>query len=250
MRDLLPASQGYHELANGHRGGKPVNHRILRDSQGSITGKRLKRVCQRCNNEWMGSQEERAKAIVTRLISATPTMLCKSERQALVDWVIIKLIVLDVFRDDEQAFTDEERSAFRHQRSLPAPLSIWLLRCGEDRWQTSFWSHAQRLTIVRGATWAEAKPPPGAGPNLKLFLWGIGEALIVASYSRNLDIDLEMQDQFAIQLLPDRKFTRYWPPVRISAVDASKLERTLLDLAVSMGGNLIEVDNEDPAGPR
>lgn len=174
-RDLLPVSDGYREIANRNRGGKPVDQRIVRDAQGAVTNKKLKRVCQPCNNVWMGRQEEEAKAIVTRLIAGTPSILTRSVRGPLVSWITTKLMVLDVFRDDEQAFTDDERAAFYANRTAPGSLSIWLLRCGDGLWKTQFWSHARRLTVVVGDTWANAKPPSGSGPNLKLFLWGVGE---------------------------------------------------------------------------
>lgn len=243
-RDLLPTSDGYQELTNGHRGGKAIKHQVLRDAQGSITNKRLKRVCQPCNNAWMGRQEQRAKPVVTQLISAAPTMLAKDDRHALVNWIVTKLIVLDVFRDGEQVFTEAERFAFRQNWIIPKSLSVWLLRCGEGPWRTLFWSHAQRLTIVEGVTWEKAKPPPGAGPNLKLWLWGFGDALIVACYTGDLDLDLGMQDEFAIQLVPDQGIARRWPTIPVSATDATALQRTLLDLATSMGGRVIEVEQD------
>jgi hypothetical protein len=243
-RDLLPASDGYLEMTNKNRGGQPVDHRVIRDAQGSITNKRLKRVCEPCNNVWMGRQEEGAKAVVTGLIAGTPSYLTKSERGPLVNWIVTKLMVLDVFRDGEQAFTDGERAAFYADWTIPDSLSVWLLRCGDGPWKTLFWSHAQRLTVVVGETWANAKPPSGASPNLKLFLWGVGEALIVAAYTREVDIDLGMQDEYAIRLVPDQGVRRAWPPRSITGGEAVTLQRTLLDLPATMGGRRIELGDD------
>lgn len=243
-RDLLPSSDGYVEVAHKYRGGKPVDPRLLRDAQGSITNKRLRRVCEPCNNVWMGKKEEAVKAVLTELISGVPSSLTKSERDPLVDWIVTKLIVLDVFRDGEQAFTEPERAAFHAQGVVPDSLSVWLLHCGEGAWKTLFLSHAQRVTKVIGQTWADAKPPTGAGPNLKLFLWGVGEALIVAAYSREIDASLGMQDEYAIQLIPDQGVVRAWPPKAITAAEATSLQHTLTNLAASMGGRLIELGDD------
>ena len=192
----------------------------------------------------MGKQEEAVKAVLTELISGLPSSLTKSERGPLVDWIVTKLIVLDVFRDGEQAFTELERAAFYAQGTVPDSLSVWLLRCGDGAWKTLFLSHAQRVTKVIGETWADAKPPTGAGPNLKLFLWGVGEALIVAAYAREIDVDLGMQDAYAIQLVPDQASERVWPPVAITAAEAASLQHTLTNLSASMGGRLIELSDD------
>ena len=248
-RDLLPSSDGYREVTHKNRGGKPVDYRLVRDAQGPITNKRLKRVCKPCNSVWMGKQEEKVKAVVTELIAGNAFCLTNLKRATLVSWIVTKLMVLDVFRDGEQAFTAEERAAFYSDWTVPSSLSVWLLRCGDGAWKTSFWSHAQRLTVVVGDTWENARPPTGAGPNLKLFLWGVGEALIVAAYARELDLDLGMQDEFAIQLVPDQRIERAWPPRSITAGEALSLQLTLPSLASGLGANQIELgDDGEPVG--
>lgn len=244
LRDLLPSSDGYLEVTHKNRSGKPVDHRLVRDAQGPITNKRLKRVCEPCNNVWMGKQEERVKTVLTGLIAGTPSHLTETERGPLLRWIVTKLMVLDVFRDGEQAFTDEERASFYADWTVPSSLSVWLLRCGDGPWKTVFWSHAQRLTVVVGDTWANAKPPSGASPNLKLFLWGVGEALIVAAYARELDLDLGMQDEYTIRLAPDQGVARAWPPRSITAEQASSLQLTLPSLAARLGANQIELGDD------
>lgn len=223
-RELLPDSDGYIERSNRNRGGKPVDHRIIRDAQGSITNKRLKRVCKDCNNGWMSRLEEESRATVTALILGQSTYLARSARRPLINWIATKLIVLDAFRDGEQAFTERERSEFFATRALPQSLSIWLLSCGQGPWKTMFWTHAQRLTVVVGRTWEEAKPPSGANPNFKLFLWGVGQALIVAAYTREIDLDLGMQEDFAIRLSPDEGRCRLWvrPSTRVPSISGLK----------------------------
>lgn len=171
-------------------------------------------------------------------------MLTRSEHTPLVNWIVTKLMVLDVIRDGEQAFTDEERAAFYERRVIPNTLSVWLLRCGDEDWKTVFWSHAQRLTVVVGETWVNAKPPSGASPNLKLFLWGVGEALVVAAYTRELDLELGMQDEYAIRLVPDQDIARAWPPRSITAEQARSLQLTLPNLSAKMGGRQIELGDD------
>lgn len=243
-RDLLPASDGYLEVSHRNRGGKPVDHRIIRDAEGAITNKKLRRVCKPCNNVWMGRQEEEAKAVVSDLITGTPLMLTKGDRALLVNWIITKMMVLDVMRDGEHAFTDDERAAFYAHWTPPQSLSVWLLRCGDSSWKTLFWSHARRVTVVVDDTWENAKPPSGSSPNLKLFLWGVGEALFVAAYARELNIDLGMQDEYAIRLLPDQGMARAWPPRTITAQEASDLQHTLPNISASLGAREIELGDD------
>lgn len=243
-RDLLPSSEGYLEVTNNIRDGQAFNRRIIRDAQGPITNKRLKRVCKPCNNVWMGRQEEAAKTIVTKLIAGVSSYLTKSQRKTLARWVVTKLMVLDVFRDGEQAFTDSERATFYEDWTIPESLSVWLLRCGEGPWRTLFWSHGQRVTVVMGDTWANAKPPSGLGPNLKLFLWGFGEALIVAAYVREIDPQLGAQAEYAIQLIPDQGVCRAWPPRGITGVEAASIQQTLLNLPNRFGWRLVELGQD------
>lgn len=247
-RDLLPKSDGYLEFANrkGRHGQGPT--KILRDDQGSITNRRLKRVCQPCNNIWMGRCEEEAKAAVTLLIQGTETYLTKPIRQSLRRWVTLKLMVLDSIRDGELAFTSAERNEFYIDDSIPTTLRVWIMRCGEGAWSTIFWSQGQSVTLRIGDLRGVAPPVHGC-PNVKMFLWGIGEALIVATYQREIDIEFENQEEFAIQLIPDLGVARSWPPKGINAEAAAKLTTTLDTLPASLGARLIWQDQPiDRAG--
>lgn len=200
----------------------------------------------------MSLLEVRARPVVTSLIQGTPLLLSKSARAHLVDWLVTKLMVLDVLRDGDQAFTSGERSAFYETDAIPSSLSIWVLRCGDGPWKSTFWSHAQRVTIVEGDT-PPVLPPPNAAPNLKLFIWGMGEALIAACYHRELNLALEMQDEFSIRILPDPAFAPVWPKRPISSVEAQSFLRSLLDLPKRMGARVIEMDDpgatQESTGP-
>lgn len=244
MRDLLPSSDGYQEIAQKRRGEKTFGGRILRDAQGPITNKRLRRVCKPCNNGWMGKKEEAAKPLLTKLITGTPTVIKQSEVGPLLDWLVTKLIVLDVMRDGEQTFTEQERSAFYTHGTIPRSLSVWLLQCGDGPWKTLIWSHAQRMTIVIDDTWVNAKPPAEAGPNLKLFLWGVGEALFVAYYEREIDFDLVFPEAVALKLIPDQWSEISWPPKKVTANEAASLQHTLTRLGAGIGARLIHLGED------
>lgn len=194
----------------------------------------------------MGQQEKRATEAVTALIAAKPLDLAESIREQLIRWLVIKLMVLDVLRDGEQVFTEAERRSFHEDWSIPTTLSVWLMRCGDGDWKTLFWSHAQALTLAVGDTAQGAKPPTLVGPNVKLFLWGLGEALIVALYQREVGLPLGMQDEFAIPLLPDCGKAWSWPPRSIDAEQAKRLTSTLVNLPETFNFRMIELD--DPRG--
>lgn len=208
---------GLHGAYSTQRGGRFRDHRVIRDYQGSITNRRLKRVCRTCNNGWMSNEEMVARYAVTLIITGQPQHLTRELRYALRRWITMKLMVLDTMRDGEQAFTEPERREFYARPDIPDALSIWLLRCGEAGWGSLFWSHAQSLTAVPENTLAEAMPPLQGLPNRKMFLWGVGGALVAAVYQRNIGISLNMPPEYSIQLSPDLGVARLWPPKPINS---------------------------------
>lgn len=241
MADLLPCPTGFVEFSNGNRHGKDVDFKLIRDSQGRITGKKIKRVCGPCNSIWMSGLETEVAPALTGLIQAKPDILTKAVRRSLANWIVMKLMVVDAMRDEEQAFLEVERSAFFKNRAIPDHLSVWLLRCGEEPWTNAYKAHAQGVLIYVGGKPEDVEPISPGSPNLKLFIWGLGELVVAACYHRDVGIEFDMQDTHSIRLLPDPGIGRVWPTQKITAYDVEELTKTLKALPAKLGARYFEL---------
>src|SRR5262245_60822076 len=64
-----------------------VTHRKLRERQGDVSTKKLRVVCEACNNGWMNVVEGRARPILETLIAGNPCDLDQNQQLIVAEWI-------------------------------------------------------------------------------------------------------------------------------------------------------------------
>lgn len=209
---LLPTEGRYLERSSS-RGPKATAVDRRKDEQGRLSGVKLRVVCKKCNNEWMNQEETAVRPYLTPLVQGHALMMTKAARSALRAWICMKLMVIDRTPTAGAVFLTEERAAFMADRSVPAHLDIWLLHCGDGNWQLGLEQAFAPLVVPD-------KEPKGPLPNTAIWVWGIGQLLVVAFYHRDAP-GFDIGDETAVRLHPDPADVRRWPPQgRTPAADA------------------------------
>lgn len=79
---------------------------------GHTADRKIRAVCQNCNNTWMSAVEKQAKDILTPMMTGSNVELTQEMQKALADWITLKVLVAEHNRPSEAIFPQEDRDAF------------------------------------------------------------------------------------------------------------------------------------------
>jgi hypothetical protein len=96
--------------------------------------KKIKVVCKRCNETWMGDIEEAAKPVLIAMLSALPMTLTRSGIIAVADWFVLKLLVVENETPTDVVVRQEARTAFMNTRKIPDKFKVWLFHHNSETW--------------------------------------------------------------------------------------------------------------------
>lgn len=105
-----------------HEAGSGKLHR-----QGDIHTKKLRIVCQRCNNGWMSALQERAKPLLLPLILGNWPKLSPEDQKVIATWITMSVMVHEFDHPSTAAISSDERRGFWLN---PAPLPDWNIWIG------------------------------------------------------------------------------------------------------------------------
>jgi hypothetical protein len=93
---------------------------------GDIQSRRLRVVCQSCNNGWMSQLQERAKPYLLPLIAGEVTAFNVTGQKVLAAWITMFVMVAEHFDGYKVATTMKQRRYFYLYREPPAFWKIWI----------------------------------------------------------------------------------------------------------------------------
>ncbi len=220
-RDILPETNGYSQIGSNDPSDGQCSVGLSRqfERQGRITDARLRVVCRACNNGWMSRLEESSRLDVTALILGEQRQIGTEGLKNISEWITLKIIVADASPGGRSVFLTDERRGFFAERIIPSPLTIQLYRCGESPWDTIFHSISSKASHQ-----SNGKPN---SDNLKIFLFGAGEALFHAVYGRNLNIAAAPNPGLSLSLIPPAADST-WPPSQRLSVEQAHILATEL----------------------
>jgi hypothetical protein len=218
----IPAPQGAVEARWTHRPNSPfpiLESRRFR--QGSTLSKKIRCVCERCNNEWMSEIESECKDVMTPLILGSKTTLDESNQLLVATWVTLKLFIAESGEGRQVISTQKERTAFMNERILPQGLQIFIGQCGRDGWEATFWRGADTI----GTPWQKPRPP---APNIQCIAIGTGHLFIYALQCKAaIPFNIDPGERL-FRIYPAQQTTLNWPPPkRLSSAEAGLLADTL-----------------------
>jgi hypothetical protein len=199
---MLPTfkENAYHEEKRTHTRKTILVKREISTRPGSVASKKIRVVCEDCNNGWMNQIEDKTRPILERLIAGRPTVLNQNQQRILVEWITMKLMVAEHNTPEDVVIPRADKEAFKANRRIPSYLTIWIGRHNVSSWYSAFFKHTASLSLI-------PSPPPAilAGrKNVETFAFGIGALFIYAMVSDPGVVDLN--DVITVNHLP-----RLWP---------------------------------------
>lgn len=142
----IPTKGNISQHIVGRKDSVLTNH--VNEKQGPIFNKRLRVVCRSCNNEWMGALEEKIKPVLTLLISGGVGTLKPFDQKMVAEWAVLKAMVVEQSKKEEEVFTAEQREEFRTSRTIPSGVFVWMGRTHSGRWLNAFLRCSAHLVYV------------------------------------------------------------------------------------------------------
>lgn len=103
--------------------------------QGSVLQRKVRNVCERCNNGWMSRVVDRAKSHVERMILGERIQLDRGEQTDLAGWIGITTVIQEYAnRQGARRIPPEDRTVLMNTEAPPHTWSIWVARYMGEWW--------------------------------------------------------------------------------------------------------------------
>ena len=157
-----------HEGFEVIRQGRVVFGQRKKPQQGHTYTKRLKIVCRKCNETWMGNIEELAKPILIPLLQGQKILLRRKERKILSAWLALKVMAFEN-EDTRDAVIDQKaRTLFMECRQIPDRIKMWIGYHNMSDW---YYSYLHQTAL---ATLTPREPPDSGFKNIQTTAFGCG----------------------------------------------------------------------------
>lgn len=172
---------------------------------GHVFTKKIKAVCKRCNETWMGDIEEDAKPILRPIIHGKPIVIDHTNQVKLATWIVLKFLVADHEKNATPISSKKFLSAFKEKREIPERIKIWIGYHNAFEWSAGYWSRGVTISFA-------PKAPTGRlRSNVKTVAFGAGHLFSLTFFSLLDRIDLEIDNPFTTKLWPNDSPTITWP---------------------------------------
>ena len=84
----------------------------VRNKPGHAWTKKIRVVCETCNNGWMSALETTAKPLLTPLITGTPCVISEADGLTIARWIVLKVLVGEHNIRGDAVATQAQRDAF------------------------------------------------------------------------------------------------------------------------------------------
>jgi hypothetical protein len=210
-------------------GGSVSNQAVVQEMPGrfsrpgNVLAKRLKIVCQSCNNGWMSRLQTRAKPLLKPLLLGQWAELDEGDQAEIAAWACMFTMVYEFSDLGTIATPQDQRQLFMAKR-LPTPPDNWIIACGlMDGTQKRGTAWHQGVYVIGGTQASDASPC-----NLQTTTIAAGR-LCLYTYSTTINslfTPLDIQTSFNLQVI--------WPPTGKSTKPAATIDSHRFD-AIAMG---------------
>ena len=133
LKELFPRSP-----ADTHTFGEvqftPERTVTAKRRQGHSGSKKIRKVCQQCNNGWVNHLDDAAKSVLVPMVRGETDSVTPAMQAALSTWLVKIAMVGDANRRARSKVTQAERDWLMRQKSPPPLWHVWLGRYGGDTW--------------------------------------------------------------------------------------------------------------------
>lgn len=103
--------------------------------QGSVLQRKVRKVCEQCNNGWMSRVVDRAKPHVERMILDKAIQLNRKEQTNLAAWIGVTTVIQEFAnRQGARRIPLEERTSLMSTKAPPLSWSIWVAKYTGEWW--------------------------------------------------------------------------------------------------------------------
>lgn len=203
MAPLLPVQTAHGEqvISNHPVHGEKVERHSERPA--SMVTKKLRVVCQKCNNGWMNQIEAGARPHLTKMIQGKRFQLTSDEQLAVAKWCAAKVMVAEQAPATDPMTPQSDRALMAENQTIP---NYYRIYAGAHRCE------AQTGYIRRSSTMSltSAGPIPelnGMRRNVQQVSFLLGRAFIHVNAARVEGFAIE--DRFKMPIV--HKHMRLWP---------------------------------------
>jgi hypothetical protein len=216
LRELFPRSPGDIRLEQGvvWAEGMPSGIWTLptrRLRQGHVGSRKIRVVCKKCNETWIGAIDEAVKPILVPLIRGEMTELTPSNKQTLATWATKVTMVAEFSNPRLRAISADQLEWFWLNRRPPRGWNVWIAAYGGLKWRFSIYHHVVKFPSPK-------RSEERAGYNTQSTTIGLGYVLIHIISSNIEELSFELNDDSVSDLRtiwPTREAVLQWTPVRL-----------------------------------
>lgn len=216
----------------------PTHSDVVRKKiDGDPGSRRVRRVCQSCNNGWMSRLQERAKPHVLPLILGAATAIQPTSLETIAGWCAMSVMTSDNFYPERQAIPQEDRNwLMAHGLPPPDTWKIWIGQYERGNWP-AYWAKNARAISSDGhpVFYLENGLPI---PNTQSSTLVFGKLFVHAFSSVHADIVANTPNPHGklIQLFPLSGLPLRWPPPTMLDRDADDAAGKIFNaLAIAAG---------------
>ena len=179
------------------------------------TGTRKVRVvCQTCNNGWLSVLEDQTKPVLTPLITGKHANLTPEAQTILATWASKTVMTAEYVQPKGRCVTQKERVWLKARLTPPEDWCVWIAAYNGSEWHN--------LTIYQHRGYLHESPIPSPGDkarHIQSTFFGVGRIvfLVVNSAMSNIRFAFSAIEEVTglIQIWPAQKRSVIWPTIRI-----------------------------------
>jgi hypothetical protein len=205
---------------------------------GHPVSRRVRCVCQNCNNGWMSGIVDAAKPVLIPLIRGNPFRLAAAARSKLAAWIATSVIVSEFENREHVTIPRHHRDWLWTTHTAPPDWKIWLGDYKRGTW-LPHWLH-HRFSV----TGPDERPPAKGeeGPlNTQTTTYVVGQLYVHVISSAvsggALDWQFQGRDRAILRpIWPDSPYGFAWPPPTMNDRDADRIAGSMMELGLRVLG--------------
>lgn len=186
---------------------------IRKPGQGHVGSKKLRVVCEPCNNEWLSGLETKAQHAIPPLIVGNRYNLLEGGQALLATWAAKTAMVAEHFKPTDAGITQGERTWLMNSLTPPEKWFIWIAPYkGRD------WGNLSIYQSRIGLSPTPVARPSEAPYYAQATTFGLGHILfcVVSGSDPNMGRHFAGREADGlVQIWPAQVRSILWPPARI-----------------------------------
>lgn len=144
LTKILPGMEK-HTLFNVHSQMLPNNAVFIQPEmisrQGSLAQRKVRRVCEACNTQWMSRLVSRTKLFVELMVLEKPVVISPDDQRDLATWIAISTIMAEFTDLKNIRVPPSDAAALWQNQEPPDSWTIFIGRYAGEAWAPVRWRH-------------------------------------------------------------------------------------------------------------